>query len=206
MSTATEQPVIPERKRKLIDAAMRLIMKQGFSGTSVDMICAEAGVTKGSFFHYFSSKEELCAVAMEAWTCGWVQILAMAGFDEIPDPLDRLNRLFEIMPAAYLSAEVETGCLVGTVGQEIGLSNRRLGDLCEAHLHTWLEHTVALLKEAKVAHPPAIDFDPESLAMHMMSIVQGSMVVAKTMQDREIIVNSVRHSQAYVNLFFGRKP
>ena len=51
----------PLTKEKLYDAALGLILSKGFVGTSVDDICREAKVTKGSFFHYFRSKDELGA-------------------------------------------------------------------------------------------------------------------------------------------------
>lgn len=43
-------------RQGLIDATVRLMLKQGFAATSVDLICKEAGMTKGSFFHHFGSK------------------------------------------------------------------------------------------------------------------------------------------------------
>jgi len=46
-------------KRKLLDAALRVIRAQGYAGSSVDDICREAGVTKGSFFHHFKGKDDL---------------------------------------------------------------------------------------------------------------------------------------------------
>lgn len=50
----------PEGTRQgLIDTAVRLMLKQGFAATSVDLICKEAGMTKGSFFHHFGSKEAI---------------------------------------------------------------------------------------------------------------------------------------------------
>ena len=50
-------------RRKLLDSALRLIRAQGYSATSVDDLCAAAGVTKGAFFHHFKSKEELGVAA-----------------------------------------------------------------------------------------------------------------------------------------------
>ena len=44
---------------KLIAAAHQEVRRQGYSATTVDQICAAAGVTKGAFFHHFESKEAL---------------------------------------------------------------------------------------------------------------------------------------------------
>jgi len=60
-------------RQKFIDAATALIREKGYAGTSVDDICARAGLRKGSFFHHFKSKEELLLAAIEHWNnfTGW---------------------------------------------------------------------------------------------------------------------------------------
>ena len=64
-----------ESRAKLLDAAVSVIRAKGYSAARVDDICAAAGLTKGSFFHHFASKEEL-ALAIEErqprvrrWAC-----------------------------------------------------------------------------------------------------------------------------------------
>src|SRR5580704_10438990 len=54
-------------KRKLLEAALRVIRERGYSATRVEDVCAAAGVTKGSFFHHFDSKEELALEAAAYW-------------------------------------------------------------------------------------------------------------------------------------------
>ena len=195
---------LPQKKRRLLDAAVRLMLGQGFSATTLEQICAEAGVTKGSFFHYFASKEEICRAAMDAWAGSWRGILAAARFDQIADPLDRLDRPFDVMVETYTRPEVDTGCMIGTVAQEIAASNRSLGDCCGGHFETWASGVRKMLSDAKDAHPPKIDFDPGSVADLMLGIVQGTLLVAKTRQDRAMILNNVRHCRAYVHSLFGR--
>jgi TetR/AcrR family transcriptional repressor of nem operon len=200
----TRTTELPEKKRNLIDATVRLILRQGYAGTTVDQICAEAGVTKGSFFHYFASKEEICGAAMDAWTGGWLDILAMGKLDKITDPLDRLFHLFDIMEAAYLYPEIGPGCVVGTVAQEAGSSNSSLSRQCAVHLDTWKEGVRELLADAKSAHTPVIDFEPDSVADFLLGIVQGTLLVAKTRPDRTIVLNNVRHCRAYMHSLFGK--
>ena len=60
----------PSAKSKLIDAAQLLVRRQGYAATSVDEICTSAGVSKGAFFHHFTSKEALAAAAADQWTAG----------------------------------------------------------------------------------------------------------------------------------------
>ena len=62
MSSLPDQAGKPDRhesKRKLLDAALKVIREKGYCATRIDDVCAEAGLTKGSFFHHFKTKEEL---------------------------------------------------------------------------------------------------------------------------------------------------
>ncbi len=54
-------------KLKLLNAALALFRERGYTDTSVDDLCRAAGVTKGTFFHYFSSKEALALAAIQHW-------------------------------------------------------------------------------------------------------------------------------------------
>ena len=57
-----------DSRTRLLDAAMHVIRAQGYSATTVDDICSEAGLTKGAFFYHFKSKEDL-AVAGSVILC-----------------------------------------------------------------------------------------------------------------------------------------
>jgi TetR/AcrR family transcriptional repressor of nem operon len=56
-----------ESKTKLLDAALHVIRAKGYAATTIDDICHKAGVTKGSFFHHFKSKDELALAAASHW-------------------------------------------------------------------------------------------------------------------------------------------
>ncbi len=203
MSETEAPPKTPDRKQRLIEAAVWLMLKGGYSATTVDQVCAEAGVTKGSFFHYFSNKEEIAKAAMDAWYGGWEAFIEEAKLDEIPDPYTRLGKLFDIMIKAYIGSP-ETGCLVGTIAQEMALSHRNFCDLADGHFEGWLRITRKLLRDAKEASPPKIDFNVDDLSLFMISMVQGCLLVSKTQPTRQVIVASVGHCRNYVELVFGK--
>lgn len=46
-------------KEKIRDTAKSLVKQRGYEGVTVDEICAEVGVTKGTFYNYYRSKEQL---------------------------------------------------------------------------------------------------------------------------------------------------
>jgi len=54
-------------RRKLTDATTSLILRQGFNATTVDEICAGAGLTKGSFFYHFENKDDIGQAVVKEW-------------------------------------------------------------------------------------------------------------------------------------------
>jgi len=77
-------------KTQLLNAAFQVIRAKGYAGTTVEDICQEAGVTKGSFFHHFKSKDELALSATAHWEAMTESFFASAPYHNHPDPLERL--------------------------------------------------------------------------------------------------------------------
>ena len=65
MKKKTTAPGQPATRQKLLDASVKLMRIKGFNATTVEDICAAAKVTKGGFFHYFQSKQDIALAAVE---------------------------------------------------------------------------------------------------------------------------------------------
>ena len=79
-----------ESKTKLLGATLNAVRAKGYAATTVDDICQAAGVTKGSFFHHFRSKDELAVTAARHWGETTEEFFAGAPYRRFADPLDRL--------------------------------------------------------------------------------------------------------------------
>src|SRR5512144_2211311 len=77
-------------RARLLDAALHIIRSKGYSATTVDDICTAAGLSKGSFFHYFTSKEDLAVAAAEHFATMAAGLFASAPYHAAADPLERL--------------------------------------------------------------------------------------------------------------------
>jgi TetR/AcrR family transcriptional repressor of nem operon len=60
-------PTTHESKAKLLDATLKVARTKGCCATRIEDVCAEAGVTKGSFFYHFRSKQDLALAALAHW-------------------------------------------------------------------------------------------------------------------------------------------
>lgn len=187
-----------ETRGKLVAATVQLILKQGFAATSVEQICAEAGVTKGSFFHHFESKEAIGKAAVLWWGDFGTNLYAEAWKDAGLDPLEQVYRMLDIMSGFTERTEEVCTCVVGMLSQELAQSHPAMRAECERQLDIWTANVARMLGEAKAKHKPKSDFDPVEAAWFLNSLWQGSMLVGKTRE---------RHRQAMIrrNLQFARE-
>src|SRR5438552_15443958 len=79
-----------ESKVRFLDAALQVIRTKGYSATRIEDICEAAGLTKGSFFHHFATKEDLALAAAAHFAAMADGLFATAPYQKIADPLERL--------------------------------------------------------------------------------------------------------------------
>jgi AcrR family transcriptional regulator len=120
------RPPRGEARPRLIAAARALVRRQGYAATSVEDLCAEAGVTKGAFFHHFASKEALGLALVQDWTETTGAMFAAHPYNAAPDPLDRVFAYLDLRRALLEMPLVEFTCVAGTVVQECHASSDAL--------------------------------------------------------------------------------
>jgi TetR/AcrR family transcriptional repressor of nem operon len=195
---------LPETKRKLVDAGVKLMRERGFNATTVDHICAEAGVTKGGFFHYFKSKDDLAKAAVTRFQEGKVRDFQNAPFRKLPDPLDRVfGRLDFAKESAGGHDRLTKGCLIGMFAQELSFTNQELRDVCQDLFTGVAQDFEADLAAAKAVHAPKSDFDPRSLAMLYVAIVQGSLMLAKASGSNDVLLENIEQFRHHLEGVFG---
>jgi TetR/AcrR family transcriptional repressor of nem operon len=195
-----------ETREELLQATVRLILRQGFAATRVDEICAEAGVTKGAFFHHFPNKEAIGEAAIEWWGRMGCGTYAPAWEDGESGPLERLHRMLDIM-SGFTERKEPCVCVIGMMAQESAQANDGFREACDRHLQHWTGQVASLLAEAKAKLRPMEDFDPVTVAEFLNSLWQGSMLLAKTRGNPALIRANLRIARTYIdNLFAVRSP
>ena len=193
-----------ESRKGIVDATIQLILKQGFAATTVEQICAEAGLTKGGFFHHFASKEAVGRAAIQAWGDFGTALYAEAWKNPKLDPLKQLHRMLDIMSGFTQEPDKVCTCVVGMLAQELAQSHPALREECARQLEIWTENVAKILSNAKSRHKPKRRFDPHEVAWFLNSLWQGSMLVAKARQAPEMTRANLRLARACVDDLFER--
>ncbi|HMO75336.1 MAG TPA: TetR/AcrR family transcriptional regulator [Sphingopyxis sp.] len=189
----------------LIAAAHSTVRRQGYAATSVDEICAAAGVTKGAFFHHFESKEALAVAAAEGWTERARPMFEMPPHTKLDDPLDRLLGHIDFRLSMLDGPTEDYTCFVGTMVQEAYLTSDRIRAACEASINAYCRALAPDIAAATEVYGAPEGVTALGLAQHVQSVLQGAFVLAKTTNDPAIARESVTHLKRYVRMLFGRE-
>lgn len=198
----------PTARDKILDATFRLVRERGFTATSVDDLCAAAGVTKGAFFHHFDSKESLGIAAAEHWSARTGAFFAAAPYHAERDPLNRVLGYLDFRKAILRGDVAEFTCLIGTMVQEVHESSPPIRAACDAAISDHAAKIEADIQEALDARGMKPDWTARSLALHTQAVLQGAFILAKAKDGAAIAAESIEHLKRYVECLFGteRRP
>jgi TetR/AcrR family transcriptional repressor of nem operon len=192
-----------ESKIKLLSAALNAVRAKGYSATTVDDICQTAGVTKGSFFHHFKSKDELALAAAAHWSQMTEAVFAAAPYRRYVDPLDRLLGYVDFRVDLLRGELPDYTCFLGTLLQETYASHPGIRAACERGLATHVDTLAKDVGAAKRLHAPDAPWSAESVGVFIQSVIQGAFIFAKAEQGPEVAREALSHLRRYLTLLFN---
>jgi TetR/AcrR family transcriptional regulator, transcriptional repressor for nem operon len=192
------QPRALLTRTSLLDAALKVIRSKGYSATTVDDVCAAAGVTKGSFFHHFASKEELAIEATRYWNEMTGALFANAPYQQVQDPRERILAYIDFRSQIVQGDLADVTCLLGTMVQETFDSHPAIRAACREGIEGHARTLVPMIAQAKALYAPAADWNAENLALYTQAALQGAFILAKAQGNSAIAVRFIAHLRDYV--------
>ena len=191
-----------ESRAKLLEATLKVIRAKGYCATRVEDICAEAGLTKGSFFHHFKSKEDLALSAAAYWYAFISGYFAEAPYHGPADPLDRLLGYVDFRKAILVGGLSDFTCFAGTIIQEVYDTHPEIRAACEVSISGHAKTLEADIGEAMRKYRVAGAWTAESLALHTQAVIQGAFILAKAKGNADVAAESLGHLRRYIELLF----
>lgn len=168
-----------EARQRLIRAGLIHLTEKGYTATGLDETLREAGVPKGSFYHYFDGKPGFGAALIEAYHQYFAARLNRFLTDETLPPLARLTAFTEDAEAGMARHGFRRGCLVGNLGQEMGALPEDFRARLIAVLQDWQARTATCLRAAQATGALAGTADPDQLAAVFWIGWEGAVLRAK---------------------------
>ncbi len=183
---------------------MHVIRAKGYAATTVDDLCATAGVSKGGFFHHFKSKDGLALAAVEHFSTMAARLFASAPYHKAADPLQRLLGYVDFR-ISILSGELpEYTCLLGTLVQETYDTHPDIRDACDRGMSAHIAELTRDVELARQRYSPDAEWTADSVGYFMMSVLQGSFIFAKATQNSAVARDNLAHLRRYLEMLFGQ--
>jgi len=180
---------VSDAKQRLMAAVLELIWTGSYGQTTIDLICEQAGVKKGSFYYFFDSKADLAVAALDAdWEGRRTALDAL--FSPVVPPLERLRNFCNYAYERQSALKKQHGCVLGcplfTLGAEVCLQESKLRARIQAtldHYRSYLESAIRDAQANHLTHAP----DAAKAARMVLAYYEGLLTQARIQNNVELL-------------------
>jgi len=196
-----------QTRENILACAESIILQRGYSGTSIEDIIAEAGITKGGFFYHFDGKSDLAKKLMLRYLEQdkvFFDALLERASDLTEDPLQQLLIFLKLMAEAMADLPgTHPGCLVASFTYESQQFDDELRDLNKQGVLAWRHLFTEQFEKIGEKHRPRGDKPLEELADMLTTVIEGGIIMSKVLDDPHVLPNQLLQYRNYIRLLFG---
>ena len=194
-------------RERILEIAEAAVLAKGFGATSIQEVIAEAGLTKSGFFCHFKDKNALAHEMLRRYVETDDRL-----FDEIfargrqlsDDPLQAF--LISLKLLAETMADLPNGhpgCLIASICYQERLFDREVRNLTVQSVRSWNARFREILDGIAAVYPPRETVDLDDLADMLSCIVDGGIILSKTLNDPHRLERQILLFRNYVKLMFA---
>jgi TetR/AcrR family transcriptional repressor of nem operon len=196
-----------QTREHILATAERIILQRGYSGTSIEEIIGEAGITKGGFFYHFDGKSDLARNLMLRYLDNdgkFFGELSERAQSLTEDPLQQFLLFLKLMAEAMADLPgTHPGCLVASFTYEAQQFDDDVQELNAQGVLSWRQMFQEHLERVSEKYPMKIEKPLEELADMLSSIIEGGIIMSKVLNDGRVLPNQLLHYRDYIRLVYG---
>lgn len=174
-----------DTRSALISAGLQQMLQGGYDSVGIASILSSTGVPKGSFYHYFDSKEAFGCAIVEAYGENWRAVRRVTFEKPELSYLERLEAHFIDLEEDVRSQDGLGGCLLGNLSQLIASRSESIRRAIETAFQEWQDDLVEVLEAAKRAGELSPETKSEEMATLIIEAYEGALVRAKAQASLE---------------------
>ncbi len=188
-----------ETRERLVRCGIEILTEKGFASTGIDEVLKKVNVPKGSFYHYFSSKDDFGRAVIDGYAAYFANKLDRWLLNETRKPLDRLRDFVEDGKEGLRRFDFRRGCLIGNMGQELGSTHAEFRKPIDDVFVDWQARVERCLEQAVAAGELSAQADCANLAAFFWIGWEGAVLRAK-------LVRNTTPVDLFANTFFAWLP
>jgi AcrR family transcriptional regulator len=159
-----------ETRTKILEASIKLFSAHGFNAASVDDICAEAGISKGAFYHHFKSKQELFLALLDGWLKTIDNAIEASKDKPVPEIFMQITEAFP-----YIFATANEGLPMFLEFWLQASRDEKIWQASVAPYRRYHKHFATLIKKG-VEEGSFVEVDPELTSRMIISTAMGLLL------------------------------
>lgn len=195
-------------REKILEVGKALALRQGHVATSVDEIIEEAGITKGTFFYHFKTKQDLAVALIEKFAENDAQVLKknLATAEKLSnDPLQQLLIFVGLIQELHENLDGDSiGCLFASYSYENQLIDKKVKTIVSDTILEWRRMLSDKIKKIIEKYPPRQKVDPGELADMFTVTLEGTYVFTRLMHQNELVNQHLEHYKKYIESLFNQ--
>jgi AcrR family transcriptional regulator len=172
--------MVAETKHRIVQRSAELFRRQGFAGTGVKQIVAEASAPFGSLYHFFPGGKEQLGEEVIRWSGAIYGQLIDAFFGPGTDPVSATRDFFAAAATTLRETDYADACPIATVALEVSSTNEPMRQACADVFNSWVDAATQRLVESGLPRKRS-----RSLAVSMLALLEGAFVLARAQRSTE---------------------
>ncbi|OHD70897.1 MAG: hypothetical protein A2W19_08145 [Spirochaetes bacterium RBG_16_49_21] len=186
-----------ETRARVLDSAIALFNRKGFGNTSIQDIIDATGVKKGNLYFHFASKDDLCLSLLREAGDRFFKYLSKS--IKSPDPLGKIGDILHAVLNYHRRMRFSGGCIFGNTALEKSDTNEKYAAFIRTVFTQWEQIFAGLLREAREQGELSSKIAPDTMARHIVAVMEGSIMMARLYKREDPIVEGI----GYLNNLIG---